>query len=216
MSTDESRARIGTPGAGMSSAAPEAGARPVRQTTTDALFLALLGEAFDTLPAPVRRLHLRGGAACYAGEVQVDRGRHPLARFCAWATRLPPAGGGALQVEIVAGDGREAWTRRIGGRAMPSRLWAGRGALAGLLCERLGLVVFGFALSVEPGPHGARIVWRVARLRVLGLLPLPARWFAGVEAVESVDALGRYHFDVRAALPVAGLLVHYRGWLEVP
>jgi len=192
------------------------GTRPASPEAVDALFPALLGAAFDGLPDPVRRLHLHAGAACYAGEVQVDRGLHPLSRFCARATRLPPAGAGPLQVEIVAADGREAWTRHIGGRAMPSRLWAGRGALAGLLCERLGLVVFGFALSVEPGAHGARIVWRVARLRVLGLLPLPARWFAGVEATESVDALGRYRFDVRAALPVAGLLVHYRGWLEVP
>ena len=187
-----------------------------RTAVPDALFPALLGEAFDALPAPVRRLHRRDGAARYAGEVQVDRGRHPVSRCCAWATRLPPAGAGPLQVDIVAADGREAWTRHVGGRAMPSRLWAGRGALAGLLRERLGLVVFGFALTVEPGLHGARIVWRVRRLRVFGLLPLPAGWFADVEAVESVDALGRYHFDVRAALPLAGLLVHYRGWLEVP
>lgn len=198
------------------SAASTSRARPAPSEAADALFPALLGADFDRLPGPVRRLHLRAGAACYAGEVQVDRGPHPLARLCAWATRLPPASAGPLQVEIVAADGREAWTRHIGGRAMPSRLWAGRGAMAGLLCERLGLVVFGFALTVEPGAHGAQIVWRVRRLRVFGLLPLPARWFDGVEARESVDGEGRYHFDVRAALPLAGRLVHYRGWLEVP
>jgi len=49
--------------------------------------------------------------------------------------------------------------------------------------------------------------------RALGV-PLPARWFAGVAARES-EADGRYCFDVRAALPLAGLLVHYRGWLDV-
>lgn len=197
-------------------AAAPSGARAASPEAVNALFPALLGAAFDALPDPVRRLHLRAGAACYAGEVRVDRGRHPLARLCAWATRLPPSGAGPLQVEIVAADGREAWTRRIGGRAMPSRLWAGRGAMTGLLCERLGLVVFGFALSVEPGAHGPQIVWRVRRLRVFGLLPLPAGWFGGVDARESVDAEGRYHFNVHAALPVAGLLVHYRGWLDVP
>ena len=184
--------------------------------TAEALFPALLGDAFDRLPGPIRRLHLRAGAVCYAGSVQVDRGRRPLARLCGWATRLPPSGAGPLQVEIVAADGRERWTRHISGRAMPSRLWAGRGAMTGLLCERLGLVVFGFALSVEPGAHSLQIVWRVRKLRVFGLLPLPARWFSGVAAQESLDAEGRYYFDVRAALPLAGELVHYRGWLEVP
>lgn len=201
-------------------AAPPAVVRPEGRSTPsaamNALFPTLLGVDFDALPAPVRRLHLRVGAACYAGEVKVERGRHPLAQLCAWATRLPAAGSGPLQVEIVAADGREAWTRRIGGRAMPSRLRAGRGAMTGLLCERLGLVVFGFALSVESGPDGAQIMWRVRTLRVFGLLPLPAGWFAGVEARESADAQGRYCFDVLAALPLVGLLVHYRGWLDVP
>ena len=116
-----------------------------------------------------------------------------------------------MVVEIDAVDGRERWVRRIGGRAMPSRLRAGQGAMAGLLCERLGAVLFGFAMRVEDDA----IVWRVARVRVLGWLPLPARAFAGVIACES-ERDGRYRFDVRAALPVAGLLVHYRGWLEVP
>ena len=214
MSGGEPRVPMSTPAPGLHvPGTPPPDARP---GPSGALFPALLGPAFDGLPDPIRRLHLRAGAACYAGRVQVDRGRHPLARLCAWATRLPPSGAGALQVEIVPADGREAWTRRIGGRAMPSRLWAGRGAMTGLLCERLGLVVFGFVLSVEPGAHGLQIVWRVRKLRVLGLLPLPARWFSGVEACESLDDEGRYYFDVRAALPLAGVLVHYRGWLEVP
>jgi hypothetical protein len=174
------------------------------------LFPRLLGGGFDVLPPSVRRLHLREGAAEYRGEVVVDRGLHPLARLCAWATRLPPAGAGPARVTITASAGREAWVRYIGGRAMPSQLWAGHGAMAGLLCERLGAVLFGFAMREE---H-AQIVWRVAKVRVFGLLPLPAHWFDGVEARESADAAGRYRFDVRAALPVAGLLVHYRGWLE--
>jgi hypothetical protein len=28
------------------------------------------------------------------------------------------------------------------------------------------------------------------------------------------EANGRFHFDVPIALPLIGLLVHYRGWLE--
>ncbi len=175
------------------------------------LFPRVLGPGFATLPPAVRHLHLAPGAARWQGEVVVERGRHPLARLFAWLTHLPPAGEGPVVVEIEACDGRERWVRRIGGDAMPSRLWAGEGASEGLLCERLGAVSFGFALGIEEGA----IVWRVARVRVLGWLPLPARGFAGVVARES-ERDGRYRFDVRAELPVAGLLVHYRGWLAVP
>lgn len=168
------------------------------------LFPSLLGARFEALPPRVRALHLHRGVQRRAGEVAVERGAGWLSRVCAWATRLPPAGSGPIDVEIVAVPGAERWTRRVAGHAMPSRLWA----RDGLLCERLGLVTFGFRLHVEDDA----IVWRVARVRVFGL-PLPARWFQGVGARES-QRDDRYHFDVAATLPVAGLLVRYRGWLR--
>jgi hypothetical protein len=68
---------------------------------------------------------------------------------------------------------------------------------------------FGFKLNVETG----EIIWRIARVRALGILPLPTSWFSGVQARESGIG-GRYRFDVRAEMPVVGLLVHYRGWSE--
>lgn len=170
------------------------------------LFQHVLGDVFDRLPATVRALHSGEGRQRYRGEVEVSRGQHPLARLLAWATRLPPAGKGDIEVEIDAGGHVERWTRHVGGHAMPSRLWA----QDLLLCERLGLARFGFRLTLEEGV----LVWRVERMRALGL-PLPARWFYGVTARESEDA-GRYRFEVQASLPVAGLLVHYLGWLDVP
>ena len=66
------------------------------------------------------------------------------------------------------------------------------------------------ASSAEDGA----IVWRVVRVHALGV-PLPARWFRSVRARESAGDDGRYHFDVSASMPIAGLLVHYRGWLDV-
>ena len=60
----------------------------------------------------------------------------------------------------------------------------------------------------EPG-----LTWRLVRVRALGL-PLPLGWFGGVRARE-FERDGRYRFDVRAALPGIGLLVHYQGWLDV-
>lgn len=173
---------------------------------TEALFRRVLGAGFETLPNSVKAIHLAPGLQRYRGQVQVTRGSNPLSRLFAWATRLPPAGEGVLEVEIEASDGQERWTRHIGGRAMPSRLWEREG----LLCERLGLVEFGFRLSASEGV----LAWQVARVRALGL-PLPASAFHAVQARES-DSGGRYRFDVCAALPLAGLLVHYRGWLHVP
>ena len=174
----------------------------------DVLFRQVLGTAmFDALPTAIQRLHLQQGTRTYHGEVDVVRGLGLLSRLCAWATRLPPAGTGPITVEIVSDAQREKWTRHVGKHAMASRLWASDG----LLCERLGVVTFGFRLEArEDG-----IAWIVRRVRVFGIVPLPAYWFSRVAARERAEG-GRYHFDVRAALPLAGLLVHYRGWLNVP
>lgn len=169
------------------------------------LFPSLLGAKLDRLPAQVRALHLRAGVQLLAGEVEVERGSRWLSRLFAWATRLPPARHGPIVVEIIAMPGNERWTRKVAGHAMQSRLWA----RDGLLCERLGLVTFGFRLDVEDGV----LTWRVVRVRALGV-PLPAGWFRGVLARESVRDR-RYAFDVAASVPLAGLLVHYRGLLDV-
>ena len=102
---------------------------------------------------------------------------------------------------------RERWTRHVGEHALASTLWA-RGDL---LCERLGLVTFGFRLETRAGG----INWIVRHVRVLGMLPMPASWCSQVAAREWAEG-ERYHFDVQAALPLAGLLVHYHGWLCFP
>jgi hypothetical protein len=173
------------------------------------LFARVLGATLAQTPPCVQRLHGGAPLARYRGEVEVERGGGLLARVLARATFLPPAGRGPVEVEIAARDGRERWVRRIGGRAMPSRLWVRRNDPR--LWERLGPVVFGFGLRVEDGA----ILWWVENVRVLGLLPLPSRWFRAVRCRES-GAGDRYRFDVRAELPGIGLLVHYRGWLAVP
>jgi hypothetical protein len=169
------------------------------------LFSRLLGGSFAALAPRVRALHLRGGTRRYRGEVEVERGHGLLAGVCGRATRLPPAGHGPIEVEIAADPDGEHWSRHVGGHVMRSRLWD----RDGLLHERLGLVTFVFRLVA----HDGAIAWRVVRVRALGV-PLPLRWFDGVAARED-ESDGRYTFDVRAVLPVAGLLARYRGWLDV-
>ncbi|RPE79498.1 DUF4166 domain-containing protein [Vulcaniibacterium tengchongense] len=169
------------------------------------LFRRLLGADFERLAPRVRALHARDGGGNHQGAATVECGRHWLARLCARAARLPPAMHGPIAVEIAVDARGERWTRRFGRHAMRSRLWA----RDGLLCERLGLATFGFRIGVE----GGAIAWRVARVRALGV-PLPPRWFAGVRAREA-ERDGRYRFEVEARLPRVGLLVRYRGWLDV-
>lgn len=182
----------------------------IEPATSDAasplVFPRLAGPAFSQLPARVRSLHLAEGRRRYRGEATITRGTGLLSRLCGWATGLPPAMTDApLEVEIDAQPSGETWTRQFGRYPMTSRLWE----QAGLLNERLGLVTFRFALGVEDGA----LTWRVRAVRALGV-PLPAAWFSGVWARES-EADGRYRFEVAAALPFAGELVHYAGWLDV-
>lgn len=77
------------------------------------------------------------------------------------------------------------------------------------LHEQLGPLRFWFRLTVQDG----QLVWLVDRAR-FWVIPLPSTWFKQVTAFEGTNA-GRYTFDVSASLPWVGLLVHYRGWLDV-
>ena len=183
----------------------EATARPA-DAASPLVFPQLLGAAFAQLPPRVRSLHLAEGRRRYRGGATITRGRGLLSRLCGWATGLPPALTDVpLEVDISAQPDGETWARQFGRYPMTSRMWP----RAGLLHERLGLVTFGFALAAENGV----LTWRVRSVRALGV-PLPAAWFGGVHARE-FEQDGRYRFEVAAALPLAGQLVHYAGWLDV-
>ena len=173
----------------------------------DSLFRRVAGPGFEALPAPVRAVHSGPGSANWSGRCEVLRGTGLLSRLCAAVAGLPPAGASVpLQVAITRDADGETWDRSFDGHAMRSRLRERDGFLE----ERLGPSVFRFAL--RPGPEA--LEWQLVGVRSFGL-PLPVSWFDKVSARESIDG-SRYRFDVRAELPVAGLLVHYRGTLEAP
>ena len=174
---------------------------PVQPT----LFQQALGASFFNLPAPVRSLHAVRGSARYAGIASVQRGRNTLARLCARVAGLP----GTMQdvpitVEFTADARGETWRRDFAGTRMQSRL----AFKDGLLHERIGPLQFRHALLANAGA----IWWRVAGVRLFGLLPLPARWFRGVRCCERGDE-ARYRFDVEARLPLVGQVIRYEGWL---
>ena len=170
------------------------------------LFSILLGDAFDRLPPRVRALHDAVASRTYRGTAVIERGGGILSRVIGVAASLPPSAStmpAAVTIETNAST--ERWSRNFDGHWMRSTLSNANG----LLRETLGLATFRFQLTVENDV----LVWRVVSVSAF-VLPLPARWFAGVVARE-FDTDDRYHFDVRAELPLVGLLIHYHGTLDV-
>jgi hypothetical protein len=75
--------------------------------------------------------------------------------------------------------------------------------------ETVGLTRLRFKFSLE----GGSIRWTAVAGRTLGV-SWPQSWLKGIDASESHRA-NRYYFNVRAALPGIGLIVHYVGELDV-
>ena len=179
---------------------------PDTATLQPTVFQQVLRAPFFNLPDAVRALHSIRGRGDYAGRVAIERGGNALARLCAAIAGLPPAMADApLRVEFIADARGETWRRDFDGHPMASRLRCRKG----LLVERLGPLQFRFLLHIADGA----IYWNVAAVRLLGLLPLPVALFGRVQCREREHA-GRYEFRVEAALPLAGRLIRYEGWLE--
>src|SRR3984957_18514907 len=177
---------------------------------TQPLYQRILGDAWDALPAPLRAMHHCTSPHVAAGQAQVLRGRHPLARLVAFAMGFPAAGQQVpLQVEFTPGVGGERWTRTFAGRSFTSFQSAGCGTSAHLLRERFGPLTFDLALVVE----GARLCLVVRRWSLWGL-PLPLLLAPGGDSYEMVIN-DRFHFHVEIRHRLIGLIVNYRGWLEI-
>lgn len=170
------------------------------------LYRRVMGERFDALPPAVRAVHrvLRDEGA--AGEATVTRGRNPLARLVCRLVRFPPAGPHPVHVHFTEAGGVETWTRRFSNHRFHSRLCQ-HGRLA---VERFGPISFGFALPSDSAGLKMQL-----RRWWLGPIPLPMALAPDCEAREWEED-GRFWFDVPVALPLIGLLVHYRGWLVPP
>ncbi|WP_246154094.1 SDR family oxidoreductase [Methylobacterium oryzihabitans] len=170
------------------------------------LFGRALGPGFAVLPEAVRAVHRPGTGLVLGGRAGVVRGRHPVSRLVGRLLGLPPASAEVPVRVTIAPEGEgEVWTRDFAGRRFRSRMGpAGEGAVE----ERFGPLALRFRL--EPGRDGLGMTiagWR------LGRLPLPVALAPAARARESVDAAGRFRFDVAVDLPLVGPLVQYRGWL---
>jgi hypothetical protein len=169
------------------------------------LYRRVMGEPFERLPDAVRNLHDLIGDAGAAGEATVTRGAGLLARMIGDAMGFPPAGEHAVHVSFTERDGIERWTRDFSGQCFTSEL-SQKGTR---LVERFGSLRFHFELVARA--DGLNMV--LAHWTVLGL-PLPLALAPCELATERADGED-FCFDVAAALPLIGEIVHYRGRLRL-
>ncbi|MEM6489561.1 MAG: DUF4166 domain-containing protein [Pseudomonadota bacterium] len=171
------------------------------------LFQRALGAAWARLAPPVRAFHA-GPATRFAGEAQVARGTHAVARALAGAFGFPPDGAAVpvtVTVERTA-EGHERWHRRFGRHAMTTTLAP---AGAARVRERIGPASFDLALDVDA--DGA-LSLAVAAGRFCGV-PLPRPLLPISDAREADGGDGRFAFDIAVRLRLVGPMIRYRGWL---
>jgi hypothetical protein len=164
-----------------------------------------MGDAFDSLAPAVRHLHEVVGESGAVGRATVRRGRSVPARLVAAIVGFPPEGEHALHVRLAEEGGSETWSRDFGGRSFASRM----GERDGLLVERFGPLRFGFALPVD----GEGALTMVMRRWWFGPIPMPMALAPRAPAREWQEE-GLFSFEVSISLPLIGLVVAYRGWLD--
>ncbi len=178
----------------------EIGSRPLPPP----LYARVMGDRFARLPASVRAMHDIVGDGSATGEASVTGAANPLGRLIARVVGFPPAGEHALHVAFAEDDDGETWTRHFGNTRLRSRMSAWRSGIV----ERFGPLSFSFDL-----PSDARGLRMVMTGWTLWNLPLPLA-LAPRSPAREWEEDGRFRFDVPVSIPMVGLIVHYRGWLE--
>jgi hypothetical protein len=174
------------------------------------LFRRLLGNAYDALPPVIRQAHQVHGVLVLEGKADAASPDHVLGRWIAWLFRLPRSGSNMpVRVEMRSeDDGSESWTRIYPGVTMRSKL-RDPDSKTHQVTEVLGPL--SIRLHWKPSERGLELETLSARL--FGC-PLPDFLCPRSHASETVDADGQFHFDVPIALPLIGIIVHYKGSLE--
>lgn len=180
---------------------PEDRKRPV--------YRRVLEHRYRDLAQPLQDMHDVTDRHHYRGRSRVDRGSNPLAWLIATVIGFPKAGQDQpVEVEMSVKDRVETWTRRFNGKRFVSTQEYGTGRYEGLVVERFGPMAFGLAL-VEEDRH---LYLLMRRWDFLGIA-LPKFLAPRIVAFEHA-ARDRFNFSVKLSLPLIGLIVAYRGWLE--
>jgi len=139
----------------------------------------------------------------------VIQGGNPIARAVTAFVGFPKGGSDLpITVKLSVGDYGERWVRTVADRTFSSTHRLAKGRSAGLIRERFGPIAVDMALVLQ----GPRLCYAIRRWSLLGI-PMPLWLGPRTNASESVDAEGRFRFDIKLWHPFIGLLVHYAGWL---
>jgi hypothetical protein len=172
------------------------------------LFARACGDAgYETLPKALRSLHDANGPVVWSGESDIDASGGLVARFIRRLFGFPASGRRVpVAVTIDRGGGKEIWTRNFAGQRFRSRLEAEE---RNVVSERFGPFRILLGIDAVNGEIEMPVVgWR------LGPMKLPLALAPKSATREFTDDAGRFRFDVAISLPLAGVIAHYRGWLE--
>jgi uncharacterized protein DUF4166/saccharopine dehydrogenase-like protein len=176
---------------------------------TAPLYERVMNTAWTRLPAPIRDMHDVTNELTAEGRSDIDRGTGPLARLVAAIFGFPKPGHDVpVRVNFRVVGRTEIWTRTFAGKSFSSRQYEGTGRWSGVLCERFGPFVFAMALPVD----GDRMNLVLRGWSAFGI-PMPMLLCPRSQSYEVAED-GRFRFHVEIKLPLIGLIVRYRGWLE--
>jgi saccharopine dehydrogenase-like NADP-dependent oxidoreductase len=171
---------------------------------------ALGPEVWKKLPQTTRSIHQTRPGIVLKGEATVTGAATGLGRFVARLFGFPPAGENVPVSVVIESDGAsESWRRQFGDKIMASTMTVAKDHPQSVE-EHFG--PFSFRLKLEAGAHG--LTMKMDGIRI-GPVTLPNVLKPEISAEERVDDLGRHCFNVRIAKSPFGLLVHYRGWLQL-
>ncbi|TQV74462.1 DUF4166 domain-containing protein [Denitrobaculum tricleocarpae] len=172
------------------------------------LYRRVLGEKFETLPETLQVAHEFEGQRCLTGRVDVRCSETIIGKVLLRLLKLPRPGVDLTARILLQETGQgERWHREFGDDSFSSRVTPHR-AKAGCIVETMGGVSAVVRLTAVPDG----LQWNVESLSLLGL-PLPHA-IAPVTQAEERQIDGRYRFEVVITLPLLGLLISYRGWLQ--
>lgn len=173
---------------------------------TASLYETVLGAQYAQLAPAVQAFHRIAGVAALHGEVETEPPASRPARWLAWCIRTPRTPmRGPIRFTLDATATEETWTRYFPSHTMRSTLCLHQGCIM----ERLGAVRLFFALEAEQG----KLRMRLESLRFLGI-PCPA-WLRPAVVAEETGHGDRIHFNIRASVPLLGLVAAYRGYLDL-
>jgi hypothetical protein len=189
--------------------APYPIATEMEVTRTPPPFQQLLGAGFAMLPGPVRKLHSLSQEMVTAGRAEIVTSRSPLAWLLCRVAGLPQPGND-VPVTVTfrpRGESGEFWQRCFVDRRYASTMQVGSGADCGLLVERFWPFVYYHRLT----PNSEGVAWTLVEWKLLGV-PLPHWTVPDISCFEGAEG-ERYTFDIDVVFPLAGPVIHYRGWL---